>query len=169
MKLDDGFVIRTLGTTDEILDAFSQYSSYFPDSFENHNQRRNFAEKIHEHGVFFASYLDDELMGCISGYANNHETKCAHVNYLVVFREAGLLRGIIWEKLLTAFSVYAKGQGMEYCTAEVADDNTYAKEQYLRMGAEVFDRDCELSRDWIKFNIQSVLDILNNAERKNEK
>lgn len=164
MRVENEFEIRMLKMFDEIHDVFLQYASYFPNTVINNESFRRCAEKVAAYGVCFAIYLDGELLGYMSGYANSHETKCAHGNMFAISREAGLLRGVIWKKLFYTFMTYAKSQGMEYCTGQVGDWNTYAREQYLALGAEVIGRDDEYSCDWIKFDIQEVLDKLDSAE-----
>lgn len=163
MKVDDGFEIRTLKTFDEVYGAISYFLPSISRLGADEGYWERFAKQIVKTGVAFAIYLDGEMLGYISGYANNHETKRAHGNLLVISHEAGLLRGVIWEKLFYTFMTYAKSQGMEYFTAQVMDWNTYAGKQYLSLGAKVIGRDDEYSYDWIIFNIQDVLDKLDGA------
>ena len=132
--MDRELVVRQARSEEEVLQFFDAFSGTF-NVLKTARSRRDYAEKIYQKGICFLAYLDGKLMGGITGYANDPETRCAYVTLLGVEKEARLLRGVVVRELCCAFLRYACDRGMRDLACEVRDGNPYAKNQYVQSGA----------------------------------
>ena len=103
------------------------------DSFYNQAvDKRKLAEKLTNHGIVVAGYVDDALAGVIGYYANDLISKTAFLSVLVIqkqFQNCG-----VGSALLDYFQNDAKCRGMQSGKLEVDISNEKAMAFYRRKG-----------------------------------
>lgn len=113
--------------------AFFKENDYlFPDPFAGHVDIDQYVDKISYHGFIIAACDETGIVGIVGGYANDTETYCAHLQFILVSAEnQGKGYG---GHLLKEFINYSKKQKMNTVILTVDNCNRNAKRQYLKVG-----------------------------------
>jgi ribosomal protein S18 acetylase RimI-like enzyme len=89
---------------------------------------KSFAKKINDKTIRFEAWVGRQLIGLVSVYYNNFESKIGYVNHVGVLKR---YRGLgISNTLISNAIQYGKEKGFEYLKLEVSKDNAVAKLLY---------------------------------------
>lgn len=159
MNLSKNLNFKKEESFEKLVKTFSLFRSEYFDTFNDDISIKNYAEKILKYGYCYVCYLEDEPLGFFTAYANDVINLCAYGSILVVFENAGLLRGLVYRGLFESVALYAKKNKMKYMIGEVADANTNAKKQYYRLGFVTIGRASETT-EYIKCEIDKLIENL---------
>ncbi len=116
----------------QILKILDKFSLCLPSLSCGKKQREGISQKFASHAEFWTILIQEEVVGFISFYANNHSEKIAYISMIAV--KNGFRRSGIGYLLLEKSENISKKNGMKKIKLEVSKENIGAIEFYMRNG-----------------------------------
>lgn len=130
-----GIEIEVKSNPDEVFDIISEFRDSEMFSFmEDDNARRVYAEKIAKSSYFTAAYYEGKVIGCLSMYMNDIESKYVYTTFLAVKTELGILASVAMMQLCYHSLEIAREKGLTMLRFEVRKDNKKAQNLVKTLG-----------------------------------
>lgn len=94
-----------------------------------------FSKKVFDNTIRFEAWHTDKLIGLISVYYNDFDTRIGFINHVGVLREYRGFR--ISDTLLTSAVRYGSDKGFKSLKLEVSEESNAAKQLYVKHGFKV--------------------------------
>lgn len=116
----------------DVKEFFKKNDYLFADPFSLYVDIDSYIDKVNKFGNIFIAWDDSGIIGIAGGYANDKETYCAHLQFLLV-KSSEQSKGM-GRALLKAFMENARRAGMKKLILTIDERNQKAQRMYLKSG-----------------------------------
>lgn len=131
--------LKIISGIEQIIEILTSCGNdFYNQSYNNEKAIDILSEKFSKFGVVLALYLDNDLAGFISFYANDFDTKKAFLSMIIIRR--GFQRKGVGTALLNEMEKYCIENGFNEIISEVDDKNIKSKSFFSKNGYNVTEK-----------------------------
>lgn len=131
--------LKIISGIEQIIEILTSCGNdFYNQSYNNEKAINTLSEKFSKFGVVLALYLDNDLAGFISFYANDFDTKKAFLSMIIIRR--GFQRKGVGTALLNEMEKYCIENGFNEIISEVDDKNIKSKSFFSKNGYNVTEK-----------------------------
>lgn len=131
--------LKIISGIEQIIEILTSCGNdFYNQSYNNEKAIDTLSEKFSKFGVVLALYLDNDLAGFISFYANDFDTKKAFLSMIIIRR--GFQRKGVGTALLNEMEKYCIENGFNEIISEVDDKNIKSKSFFSKNGYNVTEK-----------------------------